>query len=155
MKFYSAFFTICLIVTSGSLTGVHGQDPTEVSNGPFRSPFRYVIVSNVTDTTGKAKKDWRRFVEVLLDPKAFSQDNLTQLFRLIAARFPQPRVLTVDLFTSLEDVETPEEREQTKASGEEDSGPPPGPNAVFIRSGRNIFFYIYGPGDYFHEVRLR
>ena len=82
-----------------------------------RSPFRYVIVGNeVIDDSGTPPKDAYRYVEVLLDEKAFSENNLKELFRLVSKRFAKPKVLHVQVYTNLEDTETPEEREGAKMS---------------------------------------
>jgi|GEM_PF-3437244 len=75
----------------------------------FRSSIRYAIVGNdVANITGD-RKDARRFVGVLMDEKAFSEENLRSLFPLLSKRFPDPQRLTVHVFTSLEQVRTPEE----------------------------------------------
>jgi len=78
---------------------------------PFRSSIRYAIVgNNVADITGD-RKDAQRVVSVLMDEKAFSEENLRTLFPLLSKRFPDPQRLIVHIFTSLEQVRTPEESE--------------------------------------------
>jgi len=50
-----------------------------------------------------------RGVDVLLDPKSFSEENLKQLFAMLSKRFPEPAKLIVNVYTDLEDIMTPEE----------------------------------------------
>lgn len=123
-------------------------------NKENRSPFRYVIVSDKLDPRLDSRDEDRRFVEVLLDPEAFSKENLTKLFELLRKRFPKPKILTVSLFTNLTDVETPEEREMTKFSdspGREFLGD----HAVFIRTDKKVFFYMYFSDGRSEEVMIK
>lgn len=83
---------------------------TATKSGP--SPFRYVIVYNDLDNEGTNF----RHIELLLDPKAFSKKTLVELFGLLKKRFPQPLVLGVFVYTSLENIETPEERDVRQLS---------------------------------------
>jgi hypothetical protein len=59
-----------------------GTSPTIASSQAnrrvFRSEFRYVILSNEIESTGR--KHRTRSVDILLDPKAFSEQNLRKLF---------------------------------------------------------------------------
>lgn len=106
---------LCLGLLTASIAG--GVNKKHMSQTPNRSPVRYVIVSSeVIDDSGNPPKDAYRYVEVLLDAKAFSENNLTELFRLVSKRFPKPKVLHVQVYTNLSDVETPEEREEPKMS---------------------------------------
>ncbi len=107
---------LCLgLLLTVSIAGeVNNEQMAQRTN---RSPFRYVIVSNeVIDDSGTPPKDAYRYVEVLLDEKAFSENNLKELFKLVSRRFPKPRVLDVQVYTNLQDIETPEERESGKMS---------------------------------------
>lgn len=74
------------------------------------APFRYVICSNDIGGIGS------RQVTVLLDPAAFSEENLKKLFYLVAKRFPEPSSLDVWVKTRLWQIETPEESEIGKIS---------------------------------------
>ncbi|HEV8367490.1 MAG TPA: hypothetical protein VGQ39_06015 [Pyrinomonadaceae bacterium] len=91
-----------------------GINHTSQKQNPFnqsRSPFRYVIVRNdVRDIAGDPK-DAHRFIEILLDEKSFSEQTLKELFKLVSVRFPKPNRLDVWVYTSLEQVKTPEESE--------------------------------------------
>ena len=91
-------------------------DITQKRPERFRSPFRYAIVGNdIVNPTGHPE-DAFRYVVILLDEKRFSENTLKSLFKLVSARFPTPRRLEVQVYTSLEQVETPEEHEQGKVS---------------------------------------
>jgi hypothetical protein len=129
----------------------------------FRSPFRYVVVHNLAEPDRGKGDEPRRFVEVLMDGKEFNKANLTTLFKLISKRYPRPMLLFINVFTSLADVQTPEERDEPKghASG---IGQVPSPNpdvpipsdtAVYVRTRTGESFNIrYANGD-FDEVKIR
>jgi len=51
-------------------------------------------------------------VEVLMDKNAFSESSLRILFQLLSQRFPKPELLMMDIFTSLEQIDTPEESDR-------------------------------------------
>lgn len=107
----------------------------------YKSPFRYVIVSNeIIDGRGDPK-DAVRYVEVLLDDKSFNEETLRELFRLLSKRFPKPQVMHVEVSTNLEQVDTPEEREAGKIS-EAPTNPALDryPSALLIRQGGNELF---------------
>lgn len=88
----------------------------------YTSSFRYVIVYNEVIEDKDEPSYTNRRVEVLLDRKAFSEKTLRQLFALLSKRFPSPDSLTVDVYTSLEQVETPEEKEAGKVVAEGPNG---------------------------------
>jgi len=117
----------------------------------FRSPFRYVIVSNKIDPPVNKKDEKRRFVEVLLDKKAFTKENLITLFQLVSKRFPKPSVLFVNVYTDLEDVETPDERDLGKWSEDFNVSadiPNPQNRAIFTRYKNEMEIIMkYADGD--------
>lgn len=78
----------------------------------YRSPIRYVIVYNDT-----LNEDERR-IEVLMDERAFNMVNLTKVFNLIKKRFPTPSTLEIAVHLNLVMIETPEEREMLRDSGD-------------------------------------
>lgn len=131
-----------------------GQSAPKTSRKPFRSPVRYVVYYDAVDPALHAQDESRRFLDILLDKKAFSKRNLSRLFRYLANRYPTPTILTVQLFTDLEDVETPEEAERGRFS-DEDGLPPKYDHAVFIRNGEEMFYYIYYANGHFGEVKLK
>ncbi|MFN2533003.1 MAG: hypothetical protein ABR555_17085 [Pyrinomonadaceae bacterium] len=132
-----------LLLTVSIAAGVNKR---HVSQAP-RSPFRYVIVSNeVIDDSGTPPQDSYRYVEVLLDGKAFSESNLKELFRLVSKRFPKPKVLDVQVYTNLEDIETPEERENAKMSeAPYDPSLDRYHQALFVRDNDGDEWFTYNP----------
>ena len=111
---------------------------------PPRSAFRYVIVRNdVIRVTGDSE-DAYRFVEVLLEEKAFSEKILKELFSLVTKRFPTPTRMDIRVYTSLEQINTPEERDAGGVSeGPDDATSDKYHRALFIRSsgGDELFRY--------------
>ena len=82
------------------------------------SPFRYVIVADVTDlqkyiNEGSCSRD----VVVVMEGKAFNEKNLTELFRLLSKRFDDRPALYVSVTTSMDTVRTPEEYDQIDLGG--------------------------------------
>ena len=114
---------VCLLFAVGVYLNVSGgvaaqtlpsqKDLKPCSESP-ESPFRYVITrSDITEGTHypQGGKFRARGVDVLLDEKSFSESTLKQLFALISKRFPDPAELHVSVYTSLDDMMTPEEGE--------------------------------------------
>ncbi len=149
---------VALVISMASINTM-GQKITKLKDqvNEFRSPFRYVIVSNKLDPAVSQKDETRRFVEVLLDKKSFSKENLILLFRLISTRFPKESILFVNVYTDLEDIETPEERDIGKISELSGSilAPNPQDSAIFTRSRneKNIIMN-FANGDY-DEIELK
>src|SRR5436853_2128751 len=113
----SVIFALCIAFLLPLNFDSHDlKGDTQKMPNRFRSPFRYAIVGNeIVNPTGHPE-DAFRYVVILLDGKAFSEDTLRSLFKLVSSRFPAPRRLDVQVNTSLEQVETPEEHEQGKVS---------------------------------------
>lgn len=131
---------VLLFLFNNGLRATQGKPPTQKASElkRFRSSIRYAIVSNdVANITGD-RKDARRFVGVLMDEKAFSEENLRSLFPLLSKRFPDPQRLTVHVFTSLEQVRTPEESDTGGISeGPSDASLDNYHEALFIRDDGN------------------
>src|SRR5712692_8644089 len=140
-------FVPLLLLTGGSPISGYRYDydgHMKKQSTSFRSPFRYAIV-NVTGDPEEAY----RYVVILLDEKAFSEQTLRELFKLVSARFPTPNRLDVQVYTNLEQVETPEEHDHGKISESQDD-----PTidkyhwALFIRSqGNELLWYNPNPPD--------
>lgn len=79
---------------------------------PYRSPFRYVVLGN--EISGASKTE--RHVGILLDNKVFSVETCKELFRLVSKRFPEPDQLRITVFSSLEQLPTPEEDDTVNPS---------------------------------------
>jgi hypothetical protein len=122
------------------LAGAQSTHPT------FRSEFRYVILTDDVETI--ARKYRTRGVRVLMDDKAFSEENLTKLFNLLLKRYPEPDWMVVSVMTSLEQVATPEEVDREIIMSHTNNHPEYDlyNNAVLIRQGENEFFrYTINP----------
>ena len=102
------------------LTLVGGSTPSVGDDQAHRvfietSPFRYIIVENdLRDGADQilevdAEKGTHRIVTVLMVLEAFSGRNVKRIFDYVSGRFSQPRRLSIRVYTSLEQIETPEE----------------------------------------------
>ncbi len=95
------------------------QNNTEKSleyRASYVSPIRYVIVYNdLWNPSGEPGREERR-IEALLDANQFNEENLIKIFDYIRKQFPDPVRLTVNVHTSLETIETPEERDMAAMS---------------------------------------
>ncbi|MCW5971460.1 MAG: hypothetical protein KIT57_23375 [Blastocatellales bacterium] len=135
-------------IVSYELAKAGGGEIPYISNQhrATRSPFRYVIVSNSISGEESDPNDDARHVDVLLDDRAFSETNLKMLFKLLSGRFPLPKVLDVRVYTNLEDVETPEEREAFKASeGPDDPSEYKYRRAFYLRDYYGNEWFTYNP----------
>lgn len=134
---------IGLLLAANSHGEVNNKHMVQAQNQDklYRSPFRYVIVNNeVNDGSGDPRGAYR-YVEVLLDEKAFSEETLKALFKLVSKRFPKPNDMDVYIWTNLEQVDTPEEKDEPKVSEAPDN---PAldkyPTALLIRKDGNELF---------------
>jgi hypothetical protein len=116
LTFMTVFLIICSCLLAGSGSAQNPLRPQDIKPcpDPPHSPFRYVITRNAI-TEGsyypQGEKFRERGVDVLLDEKSFSESTLRQLFALISKRFPEPTKMYVNVYTSLDDMLTPEEGE--------------------------------------------
>jgi hypothetical protein len=78
----------------------------------YVSLLRYVIVYN---DVVKLNAEERR-IELILDEKQFSEENLIKVFNLVKQRFPLPVRLEIEVHTNLATIETPEERDKPDSS---------------------------------------
>jgi hypothetical protein len=121
----------------------------------FAQPlFRYAIVYNDPAPNGVG-----RDLHVLMDPTEFNEANLRSLFGLLAKRFKSLPGFTVYIETSLQDIQTPEEREgpgYSEVPGNSKGGRSP---AATIRHSANAdTLYIYSPSratDHPTKIDLR
>src|SRR6185369_960603 len=146
----------CLCVSSGvAAQTLPSQKDLKPCPEPPQSPFRYVITrSDITEGThfpggGKFRA---RGVDVLLDEKSLSESTLKQLFALISKRFPDPAKLHVSVYTSLDDMMTPEEGEFIATACTLDLAKLKFPPAFYTRDGeREQFVYRSKGMDGFFE----
>jgi hypothetical protein len=104
-RWLSSLFLCCLLA---SAAGAQVRQ--------YKSPSRYAIVYNDIVAETDSPKGTYRLVQVLLDERSFSEETLRELFSLLSKRFLRPRNLRVSVLTSLDQVETPEERDAPKIS---------------------------------------
>jgi hypothetical protein len=123
---------------------VDGKGPTAPRLSGAKVPFRYVIVAGVSEVE-KYKEQVRPALVVLMDDSAFSEANLIKLFELIGQRYAGSDFLSVDVFTSLKAIRTPEENDKLALWG-------PIENyrqykyAFFVRNGYGEWFVYSIPG---------
>jgi hypothetical protein len=159
-------FSLCPVCGIG-YAGLAAHQKTQPRD-PSKTPFRYVIIRDkiLEGRTYPEGGKWRvRGVDVLLDPKSFSESTLRQLAELLSKRFPAQDDLDVNIYTNLEDTLTPEEAEQVAPSTvvEVPTGSPLGfplPKyawARFVRKseGETLEYDTKEPGDVFKTIELR
>jgi len=139
------FLAAWLTVVAVSM-GLHAQivRPLEKPR-KIDSKTRYAIVGNWLDDE-KAQLTASRHVEILIDEKDFSEANLRSILGLVSKRFPSPKLLFVDVSTSLDQILTPEERDEGVTSDMD--GPPVKQHlwAIYVRSTEGEYFR-YSPLD--------
>jgi hypothetical protein len=146
-----------LRITIGNPAG-HQERPSPV---PPRPPFRYAIIRDRTleGTYYPEGGDFRvRHVDVLLDPKSFSEESLRQLVSLLSKRFADPKNLLISIYTSLDDVLTPEEAEYiSPPDSVVDLRTPKYAWAFYIRNsdGEHFRYHTKEPGSIVKTVNLR
>lgn len=151
-KSYTIFACLVLCCLAVAPSG-YAQQTKDGKPKSDRSPFRYIIASDKIDPKLTPTDEERRFVEVLMKRSSFNVRNLTVLFELLSKRFPFPNTLYVEVYTDLEDIQTPEERERDiqldiDAQGNEtqvlpiDLGPNPKDTATFTRYQARMSFRI-------------
>ena len=142
MRFAIIFLAFC--------TYMAGQTPINNTKTSSSDSGRYVVYSNRIDR----RVPRSRSVAVLLDPASFDKRTLVELFSRLSERFPRPHLLTIELFTDLRDVETPDEEESGKTSEDPDERQATGNSAVFIRTRETQYFYMYYSTGEFEEISL-
>ncbi len=130
------FFLIFELQGASGYAVKKSASPVVQNKRENQSPFRYIIIYNEVES-GKNVTFPRRTVSVLLDDKAFSEENLIELFKLISIRFPKPKWMHVDVYTSLEQIPTPEEEDFPRISNSEG-------NPALDTHHRAIFYREYG-----------
>lgn len=162
-----------LLVISFSLSanagmGDRAAQPETDQGYPAKTPFRYVIIRDhilaglTYPEMGKLRV---RGVDVLLDPKSFSESTLRQLVELLSKRFSDPEDLFVNIYTNLDDTSTPEEAESIgpPTAVEVPTGSPldfPLPKHAWARFVRNseverLDYDPKVPGQEFKTIKLR
>jgi len=141
-KLLVPFALLCL---SPFLLAQHDEGVSMVGRDP-ETPFRYVIVEGVSEIEKFVNKDPKRLhIEVLMEDKAFNEKNLIKLFDLISRRFVSKESLWIAVYTSLDAIFTPEERDG-QAMYERVSDYKRFKYAFMYRNGYGDFFYYAIPG---------
>lgn len=108
--------------------------------------FRYIICGN--ELRPRPGPNAVRNISVLMDENSFGPDTLKRLFRLLDERFPEPNAFICMAFTSLDQLNTPEEADQPKHSETNELAKEEHHNwAILMRgSGNEIIRYTAAPG---------
>ncbi len=121
----------------------------------IRAAPRYVIVYDTVDPSlGEGDSD-RRFLEILMDSRSFSKGNVAVVGELVSNRFLDPSLLYINIFTSLYDVETPEERDEPKISNSSSEGPKRKDAATCVRIADDLRCSIYFGNGKHDEVQVK
>lgn len=113
-----------------------------------RSPFRYVIVADVTDLQKYINRgDSTRDLVVLIEENAFNEKNLTELFILLGKRFNDRPALFVHVTTSMEAIRTPEEYDQLSLGGGLDDNQYEFKHAFYSRNGYGEQYWYRYPRE--------
>lgn len=130
------------------------MDKKAHKRGVYTPQLRYIIVSDRITINNYEPDYTHRDIEVLLDRNIFSEDTLKQLFTLLSKRFPSPERLTVDVYTSWEQVEARRGTFRGVVEGPNGSNKPTReeliirkyPSAVLMRQDSNeLFRYTIQP----------
>lgn len=112
----------------------------------YKSAFKYVIFYDHTNPELDAPDETRRNVAVLMDKTKFSKHNLVLLLKLLSKRFPKSDVLSIQVYSDIKDVETPEEQEAGKFSGVDEPYGITYPHAVLTQFNKRTRILFY-PND--------
>lgn len=134
---------ILLLLMSMGFVGaerVLGQThaPYVVKTDP-KTPFRYVIVKGVSEVQQlNADATDGEDMVILMEDRSFNEKNLTKLFALLRARYPN-RFLYAEVYTTLDAILTPEEADQLVMNGPIDN----------YRKFKYAFYILNGFGEWF------
>lgn len=156
MNYKTLFETIKILVVLSILTGIGmTQSLGKRSAGEKEPAIRYVIVHNEIDPSLGEGDSERRFVEILMDSRVFTKRNVAVLGERVSKRFLNPSLLYINVFTSLDDVETPEERDGPKISNSASDGPNRKATATCVRINNNLRCLIYFADGKHDEVQVK
>lgn len=128
---------VCISVYSiFGYSAAFSQKTRDTKSISSKGIVKYVFVDNRIDPSRGVGDAESRFVEVLIDNKSFGKQNLIDMFRLVSKRFENPVLLFVNVFTRLNDIQTPEERD---LGGNSDDDP--------VRSTRTPRVIVHGFND--------
>jgi hypothetical protein len=142
-KVIAVFVVIALIVSVSGSTATKSEKEEVAAQFRLRttSTFRYVIVRNEVAKARPVRQVW-----VLMEEKAFTEENLKFLYQLVTKRYPEPYQMDIWVYTSLADVPTPEEADEPGMSEVKDAPPLSGfPIAICVRNDYNEYINFYYP----------
>ena len=134
---------VLILTVSGSMGATNNKK--EVS-AQYRlrasSSFRYAIVRNEIAKALPVRQVW-----VLMEEKAFTEENLKSLYQLVIKRYPEPYQMDIWVYTSLQDVPTPEEADSDEGMSEAKDAPPlsGAPTAVCVRNEKGEYINYFYP----------
>ena len=110
------------------------------SNGPVcePNPFHFVIVRN------DVQSENMRRIEIFMEATAYSVDNLKILFTRISDKYPEPKYLTIIVYTDWSQLDLPSDCPGTGIGGGQPRERPHElefHHARYARRGPNIYFY--------------
>jgi len=120
-------------------------------NERHTSEFRYVLYSNKVEARSDRSQ---RSIGVLMEKSAFTEENLTKMYKLIAKRYPEPNWLNVLVATSLWQVSTPEEADGGRVSDiGDDEHDGQHPRALLIRYNENEYYRYTAEGPPYKKYK--
>jgi hypothetical protein len=133
-----------VLSSTGIVTAKNAKEQSTPQHDVTWHFFHYAIVRNyVSHGTGVIPPV--RDVIVLMEERAFTEENLKSLYDRLTTRFPDPYEMDVWVYTNLLDVPTPEQMDAGGTSETKDALPESGsPTAVFVRNDYNEYInYFY------------
>jgi len=133
---------VFILTLSGSMAAINGKAETAAQYRLHTSSsFRYAVVHNEVAKALPVRQVW-----VLMEDKAFTEENLKSLFELVIKRFPEPYEMNIWVYTNLADVPTPEEADEGGMSEVKDAPPLSGaPTAVCVRNDKTEYINYFYP----------
>lgn len=115
------------------------------NNGQVSKPgnVRYIVAHNKVDPGEDRTVPDRRFIEVFADRDTFTEVKVREMLARVSNRYPAPKLLYVNVFTDLRDIENPEERDLPKISESTETTQESGDTAVATIKGREALYSLY------------
>ena len=134
---------VLILTVSGSIAAINGREEVAAQYRLHTSSsFRYAIVRSEVSKALPARQVW-----VLMEERAFTEENLKSLYQFVVKRFPEPYQMDIWVYTSLQDVPTPEEADSDEGMSEVKDAPPlsGAPTAVCVRNEKTEYINYFFP----------
>jgi hypothetical protein len=145
----AAFGAIQIFARTGQARG--DTSKRQAYSGPT---FRYVIIYNDPAVDGLG-----RDLHIMMDRSEFSEQNLRALYGLLCQRFQNLPGFTVYIETSLQDIDTPEERDgggYSEVPGNPNAGKTPAATIRHSPQADSLYIYLPSRGtDHPRKIDLR